>query len=180
MAQTKSEQIKQIFVVGLLVIALAVAYFRFFHKKKARGPGPAPTAISATDLTIPEITVKQPKPIVSSKAGDDQAREAPLRDIFAPAQWPVKHAQEESADMELERAAAMFSEPAAPKPLPKLTLQGTLVGGKKSIAIIDNRFVRIGDRIDEFTIVKITRNEVLLKSNEQLMVLKVVTSGDTQ
>ena len=47
-------------------------------------------------------------------------------------------------------------------PSPKL--KGTIVGGKRPIAIIDDQLYRMGDQIGEYKIILIGKNKVLLES----------------
>ena len=194
MAQTKAEQIKLYIIIGLMVVAAAVAYFRFFHKKKpsAATPAPgAPTAGIAAVLTVPEIKIKPLKSMTSAKSQVSEIGAITLRNIFSPLRWPKRaEAQQEVEepdttdvdDMELEMVEARMEEELLrqPKPFPQVKLLGTLIGGKKAIAIIDNRFMRAGDAINEYKIVKITPDEVLLKYGDEEVVLKVLTSGVDQ
>ncbi len=48
------------------------------------------------------------------------------------------------------------------------------------MAIINNKFVRIGEKIGEYKIVSIDPNEVLLKSGRHEKVLKVLTPSDNK
>lgn len=194
MPQSKAEQIKLYVIIGLMVVAAVVAYFSFFHKKKASVAPPAPgalTAGAAAGLTVPEIKIKQIKSTILAKAQAPEPGDIVLRDIFSPLRWPksaqaqpevVEPDETEVDDMELEMAETWLDEELLlqPKPFPPVKLLGTLIGGKKPIAIIDDRFMRPGDAINEYKIVKITPDEVLLKYDDVEVVLKVLTSGVDQ
>ncbi len=194
MPQSKAEQIKLYIIIGLVVVAAVVAYLRFFHKKKPSlatpAPG-APTAGTTAGLTVPEIKITPLKSTTSAQSQAPEIGDIALRNIFSPLRWPKKaEAQPEVVepdetdvdDMELEMAEAWAYEELQlqPKPFPQVKLLGTLIGGKKPIAIIDDQFMRAGDAIDGYKIVKITPHEVLLKDGDQEVVLKVLTSGVDQ
>ncbi len=56
-----------------------------------------------------------------------------------------------------------------------MTLKGTIVGGKRPIAIINDRFVRMGDRIGDYQVVEIDKDRVTLRSGIYEIVLEVLT-----
>jgi len=185
MPQSKAEQIKLYIIIGLMVLAAATAYFRFFHKKK---PTAATTAAGApaAGLTVPEIKTALLKSTTSAKSPAPEPGDIDLRNIFSPVRWPKEaEAQPDDTDvddMELEMAEARADEELQlqPKPFPQVKLLGTLIGGKKPIAIIDGQFMRTGDAINEYKIVEITQNEVLLKYGDKEVILKILTNGVDQ
>ncbi len=61
-----------------------------------------------------------------------------------------------------------------PEPPPPMTLKGTIVGGKRPIAIINDRFVRMGDRIGDYQVVEIDKDIVKLSSGNNEIVLEVL------
>ncbi len=190
MPQSKAEQIKLYIIIGLVVVAAAVAYFRFLHKKKPSVAPPAPGAPTA-GLTVPEIKIKKIKKTTPARSQVHEPGDIDLRNIFSPVRWPEKVEEQPDVvepddtdvdDMELEMAEAWVDEEQQlqPKPFPQVKLLGTLIGGGKSIAIIDGRFMRAGDAIDGYEIVKIAPDEVRLKDGEEEVILKVLTSGVDQ
>jgi len=197
MPQSKAEQIKIYIIIGLLVVAGVVAYFRFFHKKKPSvvipAPGTPTAGIPAGGLTVPEVKIKEIKSTAAAKTQALKKEDVPLRNIFVPARWPRRvEAQPELVvlevtdvdDMEWEMAQAWADEDLQrhlqPKPFPRVTLLGTLIGGKKPLAIIDDRFMRAGDTIDGYKITEITADEVRLEGGGEEVVLKVLASGVDQ
>ncbi|MEE8541284.1 MAG: hypothetical protein V3S66_06450 [Desulfobacterales bacterium] len=190
MPQSKAEQIKLYVIMGLMVVAAVVAYFSFFHKKKAPAATPAPATATAGP-TVPEIKIKPLKSTAPAKSQVPEIGDIVLRNIFSPARWPKRaeaqpEVEEPDAtdvdDMELEMAETWLDEERQlqPKPFPHVKLLGTLIGGKNPIAVIDGRFMRAGDAINQYKIVKITPDEVLLKYDDKEVVLKVLTSGVDQ
>ena len=157
----KKEKIKLYLVVGLMVAAAAVAYFRFFHKS-GTGPPPVSVASPVGPVRVPVAqAAPQPKEVKKTPVRQEPLR-AELRDIFAPLAQPTP---------ELEQLV----EEAQPIPElpPGLTLQGTILAGKKSIAVINERFLRLGDAVGEYRVARIDRNGVVLRAGEVEVVLDV-------
>jgi hypothetical protein len=57
-----------------------------------------------------------------------------------------------------------------------LKLRGVIVGGNNSIAIINDKFVRIGEQIDGYKVVRIAAKEVLLKSGNKTIRLRLASN----
>ena len=66
----------------------------------------------------------------------------------------------------------------SPAPIGSLELKGTIIGGKEPMAVINDKFVRMGEKIGEYQIVKIYPNEVVLRSGSDEMALQVLTHQD--
>ena len=60
------------------------------------------------------------------------------------------------------------------KPLPALKLKGTIVESDRSIAIVNDKYLRIGDLIDGFKVVWIGKKKVLLDSGQRHMTLEML------
>ena len=159
MTGDKKEQIKTYVVIGLAVVAATVAYFRFVHKKAPRSAKPAPTAVATAPLDVSKIDIKLPENTKSEKSLFDESLRPFVRDIFAPLKWPEP------------KEEIKPPEPEPPKPPPVLKLRGTIVEGEKAIAIINDQFVRPGDWIDEYRVVRISKDKVFLSSVSRQMVL---------
>jgi hypothetical protein len=84
-----------------------------------------------------------------------------IRDIFSPLADP-------------KSAKNRDREEASRNPGESLTLGGTIVGGKSPIAIINDQFVRTGDWIGDFRVVRIGKKDVLLDSGGQKMALEIM------
>jgi hypothetical protein len=87
-----------------------------------------------------------------------------VRDIFAPAQSLAK-----------ARRPTRKGHPAQQQ-VKSLKLKGVIVGGKNSIAIIDDKFVRMGERINGYRVVRIAEKEVWLKSGNRTVKLRLVSN----
>ena len=56
----------------------------------------------------------------------------------------------------------------------QLELKGTIVSGDSSMAIINDKFVRLGEKIENFRVIRITANEVVLKAGHYQRVIQVM------
>ena len=61
-----------------------------------------------------------------------------------------------------------------PKPLPIFKLKGTIVGGARPMAIINDQFVRTDDVIYEYKVVSIGKTSVLLDSGKRKIELEMM------
>lgn len=167
MAQLKRAQIKIYIVIGLVILALIVAYFRFFYKKGDTQAGPA-TPAASTALTT-QITVPQVSENIRSTGGKEkmqpEASFSPVvRDIFAPLIIPSTTEPKPGA---LDQAMGVT------KMGPNLSLDGTIVGRSKRLAIINGRFVRQGEMIGEYKVVSIGEKMVRLSLGSDIFELKM-------
>jgi hypothetical protein len=162
MPKNRNEKIK-IYVVTVLTLVLAVlGYYRFLHKESTVVANVKPDRITPpVGFDVPQVKIKDPVPKAGSyPAGDKEPGRAFLRDIFA----PVKP---------LLKKVLQPAEPTTSKPAPSLTLRGTIVGGERPIAIINDQFLRQGDQIGEFRVVNIGNKEVVLGSDTKTLVLQL-------
>jgi hypothetical protein len=157
----KSEQIKLYAVIGLAVFAGIVAYFRFFHNKAPAIPSGIPGMASSSlfsDLVVPKIDFGAIAKNKISESADSILKQIDIRDVFSMADLPAKDVEEKPKEV----------------PIPSFNLSGTILGGGSSIAIIDNKFLRKGDRVSGFQVMSVAKNEVLLRNGDQEIVLKVL------
>jgi hypothetical protein len=154
MPADKSNQIKTYVVIGLSVVFLLVGYFTFVHKKVPHNAGPTfstPSTAPIARLEVPKVEAKTlPNPEPAKVPVSEPLRED-LTDIFAPLKSPVKKESQPEG-------------PEPPKPVPSFKLLGTIVGGKRPIAIINDQFARTGDWIGEYRVISIGKKGVLLDS----------------
>jgi hypothetical protein len=179
------ETIKLYMVVALAFLALVVAYFQFFSKKEE----PAPQVAAPK-----EQTQRQQKATATATAGGKsykirtlekiseistgKTREkwrpslvnlTDIRDIFEPPPIPPEAIE---AAVAVRRAQRV---PKEPKPDEiSLELKGTIIGGKKPMAIINEKFIRLGEKIDIFRVVRIEANRVVLKAGDHVRTLTVL------
>ncbi len=171
------ETVKLYLVVGLALVALAVAYFRFFYEKEE----PAPQASAPQKQVVVTATTSGKSYKVGTVTAPPEERTAQtrqkrprppltdIRDIFEPPAIPPEAIQESVAASRAQRA------PKEPEPDEiSLVLKGTLIGGKKPMAIINEKFIRLGEKIDIFRVVRIEANRVVLKAGDHVRVLTVL------
>jgi hypothetical protein len=161
----KSEQVKLSIVIALAIVAAIVAYFRFIHKGDGCNTEDVKVSHEQAQFDIPKteksLLKKPQQPVLLSNL----TRREYIRDIFAPVKAP-------------EKPAYPRKKKALPKATGALQLKGTILGGKEPIAVINDKFVRTGDKVGEFQIVKILKNKVLLKLEDYQKVLEVFKSGE--
>ena len=85
MPAQKSDQMKIYIIVGLAVILLISAYFRFVHKKPAGGAGgPATSGTASTRHVAPKLELDIPQPAKDDRSALDELVGWVIRDIFSP------------------------------------------------------------------------------------------------
>ena len=162
MAEKRTGQPKIYLVVGLSIVLVVVAYFRFFHKKATHAPAPARSKAGLARLDVPQIQIPNPYKTQLGKLLVKESARSVTRDIFK----PLKAA--------LQKGEAQTREQQPSKPTVSLKLKGTIVGGEKAIAVINDQFVRTGDWIGEYKVVKIGKKDVLLDSGNEKIKLEMV------
>lgn len=164
MAGKKSEQIKLYLVIGLALVFVIIAYFRFTGAKSNNaeeiGSSVLPPA-EQVNFATPKTETKGLQICNYRDPAVHKRIQMAIRDIFSPLADPTK-------------ARNQDSEETSRNPVESLTLAGTIVGGKKPIAIINDQFVRIGDWIGEFRVIRIGKKDVLLDSGDQKMALEIM------
>lgn len=164
MAQPKKEQIKTYIVIGLVILALVVAYFRFFYKKGDTQAAPAASTALTAQITAPQVS-KNIRPAGGKEKMQAEASFSPVaRDIFAPLIIPSTTAPQ---------PGALDQDMAVTKMAPNLSLDGTIVGRSKRLAIINGRFVRQGEMIGEYKVVSIGKKMVRLSLGSDIFELKM-------
>ena len=162
MSENKSERVKIYLIIGLSIVLMVVVYFRFFHKKATHAAAPAQYKASLARLPVPQVQLptlqggRQPE-----KALDESRRSIP-RDIFEPIKAPPPKKETQPHTQK------------PPRPAVSLELKGTIIGGENAIAVINDRFVHTGDKIGEYQVVTISKEEVILTSDTHNMGLKVL------
>lgn len=160
----KSERIKTYIVLALVIIATSVAYFNFFYKKGSSVPSisaPGLAGAPVTDLKVPKIDTYILKKKPTKEIVVDEFRGTDIRDLFSHLKMLTKIAPEETG-----KAAEILKL--------SFTLKGTLLDGENQIAIINGKFLRMGEEISGYEVVKISNNEVLLNSGDHEIFLEVI------
>lgn len=163
MAGKRLEQIKLYLVIGLALVFVIVAYFRFSGAKSNNGKdigSPVLPPAEQVKMATPKSETKGSKIFNYHEPAVDKRIQTVIRDVFSPLAKPREENQN--------------SDEASRDPGESLTLAGTIVGGKKPIAIINDQFVRTGDWIGEFRVVRIGKKDVLLDSGDHKVVLEVM------
>jgi hypothetical protein len=176
MSRAGRERTKLYIVIGLSVLFVAVGYFRFFPGKAVSPGGTASEAGAPVRIEVPALALKGLLPAPKAPARVPEPPRTMLRNIFAPGKAP-------STGTHLPAAAgkepsAGTEPPAIPmasaKPLPSLKLTGTITGGKSPLAFINGRSLRLGEKIEGFQVISITRHQVSLEGEGRRMLLNVL------
>ena len=167
MPEKKNKPIQIYIVIGLSLILLIMVYFRFIHNKLISdddhtlpGAGPAQFDIASVEINKPQKNSMYALPI-------NEPLSIYIRDIFEPLKSPTV--------AEIQSAKQIPS-----MPVLSLKLKGTIVGGGIPIAIINDQFVRVGDVIANYKVVKIVGNRAFLTSGNHQMVLEVLKNGENE
>jgi hypothetical protein len=180
-SKSKNETLKLYVVIGLSFVFAVALYFRFIHKKPENdAASPKPSVIHLAQFNIPQI---KPENFLKNAQHDEpMVQESPpvlIRDVFAPLvpltkTKPLKSVSKKAPSKSPPKKASQPTKQEPLQPPPSLELKGTIVGGAKSVAIINDQFVRLGDWIDEYQVVWIGQKDVLLDSGRRKLELKLV------
>jgi hypothetical protein len=151
MSKERSDKIRLYVLLGLSVVLVVALYFRFTHKGGAEDTGEVPEEASPERLAIPEVDLD----VLQSNRLLGQAVRAvlrdPVRDIFVPG---GTLGTDEKAQSGAGDSVSLAS----------LKLKGVVAGGRSPLALINDQFVRTGDSVDGYRVVRIDKKEVLLDS----------------
>jgi hypothetical protein len=166
-----SEKVKLYLVIALALAAASIAYFRFIHKKNDTGvtvTGPPPAEVTFDISQIAKTEDRRPQapglPLYDSLNGD-------IKDIFEPVKPAIEPKPAIQTKLEPPPAGTAKQTTA---PEVTLELKGTILGGNNPMAIINDKFVRTGEKIGDYQVVKITPNSVYLKAGSHQKVIQVL------
>jgi hypothetical protein len=170
MAAKKREKIKLMIVVGLSVVFVIIAYFRFVAKNESPAVQVPAASVADPQAAIPRIEIKNRQSDPEPASSDVIVRRFVKRDIFTPINIPVA----EKIKKKPPAQEPAKQSPPEPISLPSFKLGGTIVGGDKPIAIINNQFVRTGDLMNGFKVVRIGKFGVQLASENRIIRLEMI------
>lgn len=162
MSEKKPERVKIYLIIGLSIVLAVVVYFRLLHKKTTHAAAPAQSKPGLTRLTVPQTQLPNLQAAQSAKQAIRESNRAIARDIFRPLKSPPPPEENQLHEESLLMPRAEFK------------LKGTIVGGGSPIAIINDQFVRTGDWISSFKVVRIGPKEILLDSGHEKIALEMV------
>jgi hypothetical protein len=167
MSEKKPERVKIYLIIILSMVLIVVVYFRFFHKKTTHAAVPARYKAGVARLVVPQVQLPNVQTAKQPEMSAPESNRAMTRDIFKPLKAPP-----------LKKDVQQLKQKPS-KPTVSLKLKGTILGGEKPIAVINDQFVHTGDWIAEYQVVRIAKDEVVLSSDAHQMVLKVLKIHDT-
>jgi hypothetical protein len=160
MPEKKIESIKIYIAIGLALVLVIVGYFRLVRKPPANATVESPSVTVSVQSDVNSVLRKSPRSDSWRKAPAAESLRPIVRDIFIPLK-PLKKAETDTTEQKPSR------------PGQSLKLRGTIVGGESPIAIINDRFVRAGDSIGDYTVVRIGKKEVVLDAGNREMALEM-------
>lgn len=161
------ERTKLYIVIGLSAVFVAVGYFRFLHGKITFFNQPERGVAIPAMIEVPAVDLKGVQPAGQPRKMAPEGPRAGLRDIFAPVKAPA-------AEIPSDTTAV------PPKPLPPLQLTGTIIGGKRPLAVINGQFLRKGEMIAGFEVVSIARDQVTLSGEGRRVLLNILTGAEVR
>jgi hypothetical protein len=169
MSGKKNERVKIFTAIGLALIMAILCYFRLIHKKGTgtRDENKSQYNPPVAELDIPEVNTTMLKTPNWRRQLQGGLFPELKRDIFV----IVKNKFLTSI---LEEAESGRGTIMSPQIASGLKLTGTVVGGENPIAIINDQFVRVGDLIDEYTLVRIGKKEVILNMDDRIVKVEML------
>ena len=159
-------RIKIYLVVGLGLVLAALAY-RHVKTKAVRTGNLTPTPAPATASDLPDLSLLNKESFKTTQLATSNVREPrrdSVRDVFAPLKSLPRGRSQAPRRRGTQRKTT------------SLKLRGVIVGGNNAIAIINDKFVRIGERIDGYRVVRIEAKEVFLKSGKRTLKLELANN----
>jgi hypothetical protein len=162
------DRIRIYLVVGLALVLAALVYRHLKAKPSGNSTLPPPSVTQGlTEVAdLPPLDSLSLQKTQQKRAKVKELRRDSLRDIFAPMR-PLKRAQ---------HRVSIRGKPSVHK-APSLKLTGVIVGGSNSVAIINGKLLRLGERIDGYQVVKIGEKEVFLRSDNRTFRLESAKNG---
>ena len=160
MPEKKIERIKIYVLILGSVVFVVLGYFQFIHKKPSAVRARTSSNKPLSQLQVPEVDVKIRQTIRRAEPADEVSPTASIRDIFAPSKTSLA----EKSPAEQKSAV----------PLSAMELKGTIVGGGKPLAIINDQFVGAGDWIGGYQVIRIGNKAVLLNSGHHQIELEMI------
>jgi hypothetical protein len=166
------EKLKPMVLVLTSLIFVTMGYVRFIHKspKKNLSANPAEPLPGETDENpLAPFRNLDFSAVISQGKSLPPFRET-LPDIFSS---PLKPALEKNA-------GAKPPEPLPPSPADliritgDLRFQGSIIGERDAVAIINDHFVHVGDSLQGFTVDSITENRVALVQGNASITLEMI------
>ncbi len=161
MSDEKIEQVKLVMVFVLALVLGLVVYIRFQHKEGKATTSEAARPDRSVSLKVPEISLEEPVKTGRLLVPVGPPVREPLRDIFAPGPSSSERAGGGPGDEESVSIAS-------------LKLRGVVAGGVRPLALINDRFVRPGDRLYQYRVVSIGAKGVWLVSGTETFQLNVL------
>ena len=172
MAGTDSEKKKVYVLIVAVIIALALAVFRFGPKFSTAGGESTDPANNAGAVSFTNLQTEAARKLLGSRNVTNL--DTPARDIFAPprATGSAASGAATSEPPRIVTAVTPTNQPPLMAP-PKVVFKGTWrIRGVLS-ALINGKEYRVGDTVEDYyKVAEIGNNRVVLRAGDQELVLK--------
>jgi len=172
MPNGRSEKIKLYLVIALAVAAVILAYFRFIHKKNDVVVNTTRPPSEEVKFDIHQIAKTSARRRRAPRLPLDDSLSGGIRDIFVPV---IPVIEPKPPVQTKQKKAPSDTAKKEPAPVVTLELKGTILGGNEPIAIINDKFVRAGEKIGGYEVVRITANTAYLRAGSHQKIIKVLT-----
>jgi hypothetical protein len=161
----KNEGTKMYLVVVLGIIFCVIAYVRFFHKTSdatltmapANTASTVPSVAAASAPHLPGTDIQEPHP--------KEFEKGIVRDIFEPGR-----------SVRIANTTVKTPDETRQQDIP-MALSGLVHSGNSPVAIINGQFYHTGDQLGGYKIVRIGPKDVLVKSEDREITLRVTDYG---
>lgn len=165
MQKGKSERAKVYLIIVLGIVLCVFSYLRLFHKGSTARTESGSPATPATVPSIPTPVGVHPQQTDAQELKRQDVVGGVVRNIFEPGKSVV------TADARLKAL-----DDGGPRETP-LVLNGLVYSANNPIAVINGQFLRPGDQIGGYRIVRIGPKEVVMRGEDREIVLGVANHG---
>ncbi len=152
---------------------VVLCYFRFIHKKGTRGEKKTSYNPLVSELNVPEVKTRIMKTNYWRKQSQDESLPTLKRDIFVNVK-SLNNAENEFLKSSSGKSESGIVTISSSQFDPGMELTGTIVGGQNPIAIINDQFVRVGDLINEYKLVRIKKKEVIFDMDGRIVKVEML------
>lgn len=181
--ETEFSKKKIVFVSVVSLVFMFMVYRTFIKGKPRSSTNPPPAAVSSPQTQpINDSQITSKPDLKTSTALMGQLEKQPdikfnpdIRDIF---KVPVKRVEKKAKNLDVP-----VNLPAKPKPFTmeeknrfysQYKFKGSILMGTRSVAIINDTFLHVGDKIEEYRIISISEKKVTLYTNRGLLKLEII------
>jgi len=163
MSNTKSEKIKKYIVISLSIFLLISVYYRFIHSRVSLNKvASMPLLAVEKKIQVPLIT-RDNSPVFNNTENQvEKYLNNTIRDVFIPAL-----AMSKKKDLPESSSIATLQK------VPAFNLRGIIKGKNNAVAIIDDRFLKENDYLDNYRVKEINEKDVVIEQGGKTIRLEL-------